>query len=95
MTLESLMQFLTALNVSLAMLGTGLVICLYRVVRGPSIPDRVVALDVAATLVIAIVALASIASDHPVFLKVSIVIALLSFLGTVSFANYMLNRGKR
>ena len=75
----------------LPLLGIGLLITFIRVVRGPSLPDRVVALDLMATFIIAISAVYSVASNEPSYLDAAMVLALITFLGTVAFA-YYLNR---
>lgn len=78
----------------LPLLGCGMVTAFVRLVRGPSLPDRVVALDLMATLIIAISAVYSVVTDQPAYLDVAIVLALITFLGTVAFA-YYLNRSAR
>jgi multicomponent Na+:H+ antiporter subunit F len=79
------------LQVILPLLGCGIVVAFVRLVRGPSLPDRVVALDLMATLIIAITATYSVVTDQPAYLDAAIVLALIAFLGTVAFA-YYLNR---
>lgn len=64
-------------------------LCFIRLVRGPSIPDRVVALDLITTLGIGITAVFAIATDTPLLLDVAMVVALISFLGTIAFAYYV------
>jgi len=80
-------------RIILPLLGVGLVLTLYRILRGPSLPDRVVALDLTATLIIAISAVYSIASGQPSYLDAAVVLALITFLGTVAFAYYLHQRG--
>lgn len=63
-----------------------------RLVRGPSLPDRVVAIDLMNTLGIGIVASYAIATGQVAFLDVAIAMALISFLGTVAFAYYIERR---
>ncbi len=77
----------------LPMLGFGLIITFTRVMRGPSLPDRVVALDLMATFIIAISAVYSITSNQPSYLDAAVVLALITFLGTVAFAYYLHRRG--
>jgi len=77
----------------LPILSLALLCSFIRLVRGPSLPDRVVALDLMATLVIGIVAVYSIATGRSAYLDVAIILALIAFLGTVAFA-YYLQRGK-
>lgn len=85
----TLSQFILLLI--LPLLGCGIVVAFVRLVRGPSLPDRVVALDLMATLIIAITATYSVVTDQPAYLDAAIVLALIAFLGTVAFA-YYLNR---
>jgi multicomponent Na+:H+ antiporter subunit F len=74
----------------LLMLTTALVVI--RLVRGPSLPDRVIALDLLATISMGIIAVYAVAVDQPVLLDAAVVLALLSFLGTVAFAYYLQQR---
>lgn len=64
-------------------------LCGYRVVRGPTVPDRVVALDAIATNVIAIAMLFALKTDRGLFVTVSIVLAIIGFLSTVTVAKYV------
>jgi multicomponent Na+:H+ antiporter subunit F len=66
-----------------------MLLALIRLVLGPSIPDRVVALDLIAGLATGLIAVYAIHTDQPVFLRAAIVLALLSFLGTIAFAYYV------
>lgn len=88
MTLDAFIQI-----VVLPLLGGALVLAFVRLVRGPSLPDRVVALDLMATLIIAISATYAVATDRPAYLDAAIVLALITFLGTVAFAYYLHRRG--
>lgn len=83
----------TALNVALLALLFSTGLCAVRLLRGPSLPDRVVALDQVGIHVVALAAVYSIQVGHVVFLDVAIVAALLSFIATVAFARY-LEQGK-
>ena len=77
-----------------AMLTLAVVLAFIRVLLGPSLPDRVVAFDLMASVAVGIMVLYSIAAEETVFLDVAIVLALISFLGTVAFARYLEQRGK-
>ena len=63
-----------------------------RLVRGPSLPDRVIALDLMTITGIGIIAAYAVASNQPAFLDVASVLALISFLGVVAFATYIERR---
>jgi multicomponent Na+:H+ antiporter subunit F len=73
-------------------LSMGVVLAFIRLVRGPSLPDRVVALDLMSMLGIGIITVYTIGTNQSVFLDVAIVLALISFLGTVAFAQYIEKR---
>ncbi|MGQ9848765.1 MAG: cation:proton antiporter [Aggregatilineaceae bacterium] len=70
-------------------LALAIVLTVIRLLRGPSLPDRVMALDLLTTLGIGVIAIYAIATDQPAFLDVAIATALISFLGTVAFAYYI------
>lgn len=87
MSLADLILFAVLPAMSLAM-----VLAFVRLVRGPTLPDRVVALDLIGTLGMGMIAVYAMARDLPVLVDVAIVLALLSFLGTVAFARYLERR---
>lgn len=80
------------LYVILPVLTLAVVMVFVRMVRGPSLPDRVVAIDLMNTLGIGIIASYAIATGRAAFLDVAIAMALISFLGTVAFAYYIERR---
>lgn len=84
MTLSTLIALLV-----LPMLGAAVVLTFARLVRGPHLPDRVVALDLLATLGIGVIAACAIWFNQPSLLDVASVVALIAFMGTVSFAYYI------
>lgn len=75
--------------ITLWILCLALFIAFYRLVRGPTLPDRVVALDLVAAISVAIIAVYAIVTDTPLLIDVAIVLALIAFLGTVAFARYL------
>ena len=79
--------------IALLMLSVALLLAFVRLARGPSLPDRVIALDLISVLAAAIAATYAIAAAQAVFLDVAIVLALISFLGTVAFARYVERQG--
>jgi multicomponent Na+:H+ antiporter subunit F len=80
--------------VILPVLSLALLLTFARLLRGPSLPDRVIALDMLATLGIGVVAVYAAFTGQPALLDVAILLALLVFLGTVGFAYYIERRGK-
>ena len=81
------------LLVILPVLSLSLLLTFARLLAGPSLPDRVIALDMTATLGIGVVAVYALATGQPALLDVAILLALLVFLGTVGFAYYIERRG--
>lgn len=77
------------ITIGFGLLSAAFFLAFIRLARGPSLPDRVVALDLLASLSVGWIALYAIATNQPVFLDVAIVLALISFLGTVGFAYYI------
>lgn len=67
-------------------------LALLRLLRGPSLPDRVVALDLMAVVGIGFISAYAIETGRSVFIDVAMVIALIGFLATVAFA-YHVRRG--
>jgi multicomponent Na+:H+ antiporter subunit F len=77
------------LNLVLGVLSLSLFLAFIRLVKGPSLPDRVVALELIATLTVGFIAVYDIATLQPVLLDAAIIVALVSFLGAVAFARYV------
>ena len=59
-----------------------------RLVKGPSLPDRVVSVDLITVLAVAIAGLLAITYTEPDFLDIAVALALVAFLATVAFAWY-------
>lgn len=62
----------------------------YRVIRGPTTPDRVVALDTIATNVVAIAVLYALQTHESLFVTVGLVLAVIGFISTVTVAKYVI-----
>ncbi|GIW00761.1 monovalent cation/H+ antiporter complex subunit F [Roseiflexus sp.] len=77
-----------ALWVVLPLLSIAVALPVIRLVRGPSLPDRVVALDVMGTIAIAIFAAYALTNSQPAFLDAALVVGLIGFIGTIAFAYY-------
>jgi multicomponent Na+:H+ antiporter subunit F len=77
----------------LVALAVAMVMALVRLLRGPSLPDRVVALDLITTIGVAMCGVYAVAHNKPVFLDVAVVMALITFVGTVAFARYLEAKG--
>lgn len=80
--------------VGLLLLGLALLVTTVRVIRGPTLPDRVLGLDTLAVIAIGFIAVLGIRSDHRYHLDIAIALGLVSFLATVAFARFILARGR-
>ncbi|PSP45689.1 cation:proton antiporter [Halobacteriales archaeon QH_10_70_21] len=69
------------------------VVVLYRAVRGPTMQDRVIAVNVLGTNTVVILALLSAALDVPSFLDIALVYALLNFVMAVAISKFTVDRG--
>jgi len=82
------------MHMAAALLGGALLLTVGRLLRGPTLPDRVVALDLISTLVVGIICMCALVFDQPVYMRDALVLAVVSFLGTVAFAYYVARGGK-
>lgn len=80
--------------VILPLLSISLVFVFVRFFKGPTIVDRVIALDLIVTIGIGIISVYSIIYNQPNFLDIALILALIAFLGTVAFTYYLEKRDK-
>jgi len=78
----------------LPILSISILIIFVRFIKGPTLSDRVVALDLIITTGIGIIAVYSIHTNQPTFLDIAMILALIAFLGTVAFSYYLEKREK-
>ncbi|MFC0268713.1 monovalent cation/H+ antiporter complex subunit F [Kushneria aurantia] len=76
-------------------LAISMLLCFVRLVIGPSLPDRVVALELMSMLIVGIIGTNALYSNETSFLDVAIVVALMSFLATIGFARFLERGGHR
>ena len=79
----------TVTQITLVTLGLALVIAFIRLVKGPTLPDRIVAMDLFGVLVVGVIVVLAGWSRVTATLDAAIVIALIGFLGTVAYATYV------
>lgn len=81
--------------ISLVLLGLALLVSLVRIFIGPSLSDRVLALDLLAVVAMGFVGAIAVRTGLWLYLDIAIALALLGFLATVALARYVLLRGAR
>jgi multicomponent Na+:H+ antiporter subunit F len=81
------------LTVSIAVASTMLAVAagmtFIRLVKGPSLPDRVIALDLIGVLMVCLLVVTASATQQQALLDVAMVVALVSFVGTVAYARFI------
>lgn len=82
-----MIQFILMLSITIMALAIG--VCAWRVVKGPSLPDRVAALDTIGINLLAMVAVLSVFLKTQAFIEIILLIGILSFIGTTAFARYI------
>ena len=75
--------------IPLALIGAGIVLCLLRLLKGPSTADRAVAVDTSATVTTALLVLLGATFGRYVYVDVALVYAVLTFVGAVAIARYL------
>ncbi len=78
-----------AVTTSFALLSLASITTLIRLVRGPTLHDRIVALDVLTAIVVGVVGTVAIERRENTLVDVSLVVALVAFLGTVAFSIFL------
>ncbi len=76
-------------QVTLTILGIAALIAVFRLITGPTLPDRIVAMDLLGMLVVGLIVVLAGSSGVRATLDAAIVIALVGFLGTVAYATYV------
>ena len=82
-----------SLSIAYTLLSAALVIALVRLIKGPTLPDRVVALELMASLTVGFIGVYAVSSERGAFLDVAMVLALIGFIAAVGFSRYLEKRG--
>jgi multicomponent Na+:H+ antiporter subunit F len=75
--------------IALAMLAVAAGLTFVRLLKGPTLPDRVIAIDLIGVLMVCLLVVMAGLSAQAAFLDVAMVVALISFVGTVAYARYI------
>jgi len=77
------------LLISLALLAIAVLGCLYRLLKGPSVPDRIAALDTIGVIMVSIIAILCMLLRTSAYFDIILVIGILTFIGTTAFSKYI------
>jgi multicomponent K+:H+ antiporter subunit F len=78
------------LPIAFIMLALALILNMYRLIWGPSIPDRILALDTSYINAVALLVLFSLYLQNTLYFEAALLIALMGFVGTVALSKYLL-----
>lgn len=80
----------TAVDIAFALVSAALALTLWRLLRGPDAPDRILALDTLYVNAIALLVLLGIHLNSALYFEAAILIAMMGFVGTVALCKYLL-----
>ncbi|MCB8837841.1 cation:proton antiporter [Aurantimonas sp. VKM B-3413] len=83
-----------SLAISLGLLALAFILTTIRIILGPTLPDRVLGLDMLTSVAIGFIAVIGIDTGFTLYVDVAIALGLVGFLATVAFARFILARGK-
>lgn len=83
-----------AAMVALGILSVAFLLTVYRVVAGPTLPDRVLALDMLVAVAIGFIAVIAIKTGFTLYIDIAISLGLVGFLATVAFARFILTHAQ-
>jgi multicomponent Na+:H+ antiporter subunit F len=83
-----------ATTISLVLLGISLLLALYRILRGPTLADRILGLDMLTLLGLAVIAVFAVRTGLTLYVDIAVALALVGFVSTAAFARYLLSRGE-
>ena len=79
----------TILKASLVLFMFAIALSLYRVIQGPSLPDRAIALDTIGVNFLSAIAIVSIVLKTKAYLEAILILGILAFIGTIAFSKYI------
>ena len=82
-----------AVSASLFLMCAAFFLTVWRVIRGPTLPDRIVALDMLVAIAIGFLAVVAIRTGFALYIDIAISLGLVGFLATVAFARFVLSQG--
>ncbi len=83
-------MLMTIIPLAMLMVSVAIALNLWRLAMGPSLPDRILALDTMYVNAIALLILYGIYQDSPLYFEAALLIAVMGFVGTVALSKYLL-----
>lgn len=82
-----------AATIALFLMCVAFFLTAFRVIKGPTLPDRIVALDMLVAIAIGFIAVLAIKTGFNLYIDIAIALGLVGFLATVAFARFILMQG--
>ena len=79
----------TVISISFSLLLASLVVAVIRLLKGPTVNDRIAAMDLIASIVMAFIIVYSIFINNAIYFDIPVIISLISFIGTVAISTYL------
>lgn len=84
--------FTTSAYIAIGIISISTILTLIRFIKGPSLPDRVISLDVFSANLLAVLAIYSVLAEEKAYLNVALIMSLIAFVGTMTFAYYLVQK---
>lgn len=84
-----MVDFISVTKLVMLILSVSIFFCLYRAIVGPTIPDRIIAINVIGTKVVVMFVLVSVIFDQAAFFDLALLYALLLYVTTLAFVKYL------
>ena len=77
------------LYIAFAFLMTAMIITLARLLKGPSVNDRIAAMDLIASIIMGVILVYSVLINNAMYFDIPVIISLISFIGTIAVSTYL------
>lgn len=82
-------------TIAFILLGLGMAGTIVRIIRGPTLADRILGLDTVTVLAVGVIGVFAIRTEVFLYADIAVSVALVGFLSTLAFARYLLSRGHK
>lgn len=82
-------DFITASKIAIVVLSITIFFCMYRAIIGPTVPDRIIGINMVGTKVTVMFVFIGVVFQTPLFMDIAMVYALLLFISTIAFTKYL------
>jgi multicomponent Na+:H+ antiporter subunit F len=77
------------LYIAFVFLMTAMIITLFRLLKGPTVNDRIAAMDLISSIIVGVILVYAVLIQNAIYFDVPLVISLISFIGTIAISTYL------